>query len=243
MLDTSEDEISRYRHLELLISLLELTKITSCLNYDLIRVYVGPESKRYTVRKGLLTQYSWFSKEILYSGSENASQGSINLITERPEVFDLLIPWLYHKTFKAISATDEEVAEEQATLYVDLYLRACVWQMPELQNVVMDRLRARQNCVHELFPRKLINKIYQKTEPQSPLRTYVVDSFIHQSVDWSKDRVKHVLKTLSDADGQEFVLDFGAAMFQLRAKSKIRDPDRKTGCMYHTHKEGEKCGA
>lgn len=231
MTGTSNDDISGY------------------LSGDVIKVYVGPKRKRYSVHKALLTQYEWFRNKILYGSL--IFRDSIDLLAEDPKVFELLIGWLYRNYLNAISTTDEEVAEKEVALSVDLYLRACEWDMPELQNALMDRMKLRTTCVHGFFPRKLIKTIYESTESLSPLRSYIVDSFIYKGIQWDEDAEiedpiyenffltrKSVLRTQLDAGNQEFVLDCYEALFQLCAKSEIRDPDRRTGCVYHAHKRG-----
>ena len=220
----------------------------------MVMVYVGPKSKRYFVHKPLLTQYEWFRKRIVPTSCQSLSRDSITLNAEDPKVFELLVIWLYRKKLNAISTTDEAAAKEESTLYIDLYLRACAWRIYELQNAVIDRLRARQTCELGWFPRNLINKIYENTNPRSPLRSYIVDSFIHKSTEWNEasalmnsvNPIIHptrtsALKDQLDAGNQEFVLECYEALFQLCAKSKIRDPDRKTGCSYHKHEKKGKC--
>lgn len=228
----------------------------------MIIVEVGPKRKRYHVHKALLTRYEWFSKRISYYTSVPAedpadkavSRSYISVPAEDPKVFELLISWLYRKSLKAISTADEEVAMEEAELSVRMYLRACEWDMHELQNALIDRVRVRTTCVYGCFPQQLIKTIYEKTEPTSPLRSYIVDSFIYKGIEWDEEANieapiagddlltrKSALKTQLDAGNQTFVLDCYEALFQLCAKSKIRDPDRRTGCVYHTHEEGEEC--
>ena len=230
------------------MSLPRLTDSESCLVGDTVNVYVGPKSKRYSVHKALLTHHQWFSKRL------RPFTDYLNLRAEDPKVFELLISWLYRKTLKAICTTDEKVAMEEVILYVSAYLRACEWEMHELQNALMNRVRDRRTCDYGYFPRSLIKKIYESTKPMSPLRSYIVDSFIYKGVKWNENGTlidpihpslsltrKRALQTQLNAGNQEFVLDCYEALFQLCAKSKIRDPDCKTGCVYHTHKEGEKC--
>ena len=222
----------------------------------MITVYVGPEFKSYAVHGPLLTQHKWFREEVQITNvlpRDIAEPNSITLMSEDPKVFELLISWLYRKKLNAISITDR-VAKEQATLYVDLYLRACEWGIRELQNALMDRLRDRQTCVYGFFPRKMIKKVYEETEAQLPLRSFLVDSFIYKSIGWNKnarlrDQIngdlfltrKRALGIQLSAGNRDFVLDCYEAMFQLCAKSRIRDPYKKTGCVYHSHNEGEKC--
>ena len=231
-----------------------LKRLKSCLVGDTIRAYVGPKSKCYNVHKALLTQYEWFSKKIYYSDLKLASRRFINLPTVDPKVFELLISWLYRRTLNPISTADEDVAKEEVALYIYLYLKACDWNMLELQNALLDQIRVRPTCEYGFFPRKLINTIYNRTQPLSPLRSYVVDSFIHKGIEWNEEgdledptdpeytwTRKRALKVQLEAGNREFVLDCYEALFQLCAKSKIRDPDRKTGCVYHKHESGGKC--
>ena len=231
-------------------------KLKSSLTGDTIKLYVGPEGKHYSVHKALLTQYEWFRKIIFPDGNEIASQDSISLLAETPKAFELLIVWLYRKTLKTISTTDPKVAMEEVSLYFHLYFRAGVWGMDELQNALMDQLRARRSREYELFSRKLIKKIYENTQSHSPLRSYFVDSFIFEGIGGDdpdvEDPVKgsfmgtrrDALAAQLDAGNHAFVLDCYEALFQLCAKSKIRDPDRRTGCVYHRHLEGlpQVCG-
>lgn len=241
MADTPDDKMTRYHHLVLLVFRLELTKTISCLTSDAIRVYVGPKAKRYSVHEALLTRYGWF-REKIYDSSDVSSQGSITLHTEDPKVFELLISWLYRKRLKAISTTDAKVAREEVTLYVDLYLRACVWEMHELQNALMDRLKAGPTCAYGFLPLALIKKIYQNTAPQSPLRSYIVDSFIYRGVKGDEDaefadlsdtckKFNHrlALNIQLKAGNHDFVLDCYEALLQLCAKSSVRDSDRRPG--------------
>ena len=220
----------------------------------MIKLYVGPKGKQYSVHVTLLTEYEWFRKKIFPYGDNSASRYSISLVKEDPEAFELLLIWLYRKTLKAISTTDEEVAQREAALYISLYLRAGDWKILELQDALIDELRLRKTCEHGFFPRKLIKKIYERTKSPSPLRSYIVDSFLHKGIKWNErarltDPVtarlnltrKRALKNQLDAGNQDFVLDCYEALFQLCARSKIRDPDRRTGCVYHRHVEAGKC--
>lgn len=238
MADSSSDDILRYAPSELPVPTTTKT-LKSC---DTLKLYIGPKRKRYVVHKALLTRYEWFRKKIFCP----ALSPSISLSEEDPKAFELLIGWLYRKTVNEISTADESVAKEEVTLYVDLYLRAYEWDMHELQNALMDRMRARTTCVYGYFPRALIKKIYECTKSLSPLRSYIVDSFIYKGIQWDEQATiswtrTTALKSQLDAGNHLFVLDCYEALFQLCAKSKIREPDRRTGCAYHTHKEGETC--
>ena len=251
MAGIADDDILRYCHPARFWFPFSLTVLESCLVGDMIKVYVGRKSKRYAVHKTLLTKHKWFREKIFYRYSD-LSRDSINLCEEDPQVFELLITWLYGRKLKKISTTDEDLAKKEAALYINAYLSACEWAIYDLQNALMDRLRVRQTCEYGYFPQQAIKYIYANTESDSPLRSYIVDSFIHKGIEWNGNlpdlinsnvaltRTRALQKQL-DAGNQAFALDCYEALFQLCAKSKIRDPDKKTGCVYHKHMEGEHC--
>ena len=213
----------------------------SCLTGDTVEIYVGPKAKRYTVYKNLLIRYEYFRRRILRSGEESVSRESITLTKEDPGVFELLICWLYRGRFEAASTANQIMSHEEATLFMTLYLKASSWEMQEMQNAVMDRLRAGRAGIYAMLTPTLMNKVYDSTGPQSPLRSYVVDSFIHTTIKWDEDWRESLIRARTEDGNQAFVLDCNKALFRLYAKSKIRDPDKKIGCFYHKHMEGEKC--
>ena len=193
-------------------------------------VYVGPKRKRYSIHKALLVQYQWFRQQMYcYSDSDLISRDEISLLQEDPKIFEMLIIWLYRRKFKAISTTNEETAKEEAKQSIDLYLRAYVWGMQELQNALMDRLRVRRTCPYGFFPQSFIKKVYENTEPESPLRSYIVDGFVqtlngwHEGAGLEQDLTSehsiltqtNALKTHLEAGNHAFVLDCYETILQL----------------------------
>ncbi|CAF9938559.1 hypothetical protein IMSHALPRED_000846 [Imshaugia aleurites] len=170
----------------------------------------------------------------------------LNLPAEDPKVFELLISWLYRKTLNAISTIDEEVAKEEVALYIDLYLRACEWKMEELQNALMDRVRVRTTCEHGYFPRKLIKKNLRENNiaVTSPLlhRQQLHPQGASNGNGHGIETRQCLLKLQLDA-GQPRLR---ARLLRKRCssaapKSKIRNPDRRSRCVYHKHGDGGKC--
>ena len=230
----------------------KMTKFKSCLASDAIRVYVGPKAKRYSVHEALLLRYEWFRNRLLRQ-RDNANQGTITIRAEDPRVFELLISWLYRKKLKAISTTDEKLSKEEAALYVDLYLRASVWDIFELENAIMDRLRARQ-ARSNVLSQQSIKQIYGSTMRQLPIRDYIRDRFVHLVTKLNDDSSRLSIVAVSPAmistpevyssldDGNRaFVMNSCVVVNQLNTKRDLWDPDIQAGCVYHRHREGEKC--
>ena len=222
----------------------------------MISIYVGPKSKRYAIYESLLAQHEWFREKIKAS-SDPANEDSITLKEEDPKLFELLISWLYRKTLKAISTIDENVAKEEVTVYIDLYFRAWAWNIHELQDSIMDRLRARQ-AHSNVLSEHVITKIYSKPPRfgivESPLHAYIGEKLIYLVTKLYGDRsrqdptdagpaviLKPELHSLWNDRDRAFMVDYVGAVFQLYMTSSISDPDTETGCVYHTHKEGERC--
>ena len=169
----------------------------------------------------------------------------MHLPQQRPDIWDLFVNWLYRGSLKDICV--EDVANLQAIQYIILYTQAEDWVIPALQNKIMDKLRAWTTGIWDCFPCDcdVIQHIYERTPRDSPLRFYVVDSFLSKSSLWDADcedggRATR-LKSQLDCGNQEFVLECYEALMQLTPKSKLRAPDRKKGCTYHKHRYGEKC--
>jgi len=60
-----------------------------------VTVLVGPDEKRYTVHKSLLTAQSEYFDRALNGKFKEADEQTIRLTEESPDAFDLLIGWLY----------------------------------------------------------------------------------------------------------------------------------------------------
>ena len=121
--------------------------------------------------------------------------------------------------------------------------------MIDLQNLTMDRLRDQSNCVLNCLQRHQylsIKTLYTLTETHSPLRSFIVDTFIFKSDQWQPHEGENggrvaMLKEQLKAGNEDFVLDCYETLVEAAARSKIRDLNRRAGCAYHTHEDGRKC--
>ena len=214
--------------------------LCSAVAGNIIRVLVGQKRKCYSVHADLLNQHRWFADDIDQSpNSPQSTQNDFYFDYINPAVFDLFINWLYRKDLPPINLVNDEVAMQQASNYLSLYLCAGDWEIPKLQNLAIDRLRQRPTYEHGWFPSDLINRIYEETSSGSPLRIYAVDAFVFTSSRW---KTEERLTEQMYADNHEFVTDCYKALVTAAIKrSGIQDPNRKDRCAYHVHEEGEKC--
>ena len=213
------------------------------LTGGIITIYVGPKRKEYQVHRGLLTSIEYWSK---YLDSKLAEDSQIvHLAQDYPEDWDLFINWLYRGSLKDICVENVDVAQSQANEYVNLYTRAEEWAIPALQNKIMDKLHAWKTSIWHCFSEFWTGYVYEATPRDSPLRSYLVDSFLTESPLWVADcdnggRTAR-LKSQLDHGNQEFVLECFEALMQLTPRAKHRAPGRKSACTYHKHEDGKKC--
>ena len=151
--------------------------------------------------------------------------------------------WLYRRNLERISIQNEQKAEAQAKDYVHLYVLAETCEMPELQDSIMNLFRARPTCALGWFPTLEVSQVYKGTSETSPLRAYIIDTFIFKSQDWTADddnggRLGELTAQL-EAGNREFVLDCYEAL--VIARGLIEDPNKKPSCTYHVHEEGNEC--
>ena len=169
----------------------------------------------------------------------------MHLRQERPDIWDLFVNWLYRASLKDICVENKDMAEAQVRQYMMLYIHAELWAIPALQNKIMDKLRAWTTGILDWYTCDMIGHMYKHNTRGSPLRSYVVDSFLSKSSLWDADyensRRAAQLKLQLNYGNQEFVIECYEALMQLTPKSKLRGPDSKMECTYHKHEDGQKC--
>lgn len=220
-----------------------LIKPQSMLNGGLITIYVGRDREEFQVLKCRLASYEYWRKYLDANLTEDSQ--TMHLPQERPDIWELFVHWLYRGSLKNICMDNEDIARIEVNQYIVLYTRAEQWAIPALQNKIMDKLCAWTTRSSDWPPCNLIHYTYEHTPRDSPLRSYFVDSVLSKSSLWDADGEDGggaaELKSQLDHGNQDFVLECFEALIQSTPKSKLRAPDRKTGCTYHKHEDGEKC--
>ena len=213
------------------------------LTGGIITIYVGPKRKEYQVHRGLLASHEYWRK---YLDSKSGEECQIvHLPEQHPDIWDLFINWLYRGSLKDINVEKVVVAVNQARQYILLYTCAEEWAIPALQNKTMDKLHAWTTPIWYWFPSYSVRHVYEDTPKGSPLRSYLVDSFLAESscleANAENGRWAARLKSQLDHGNQGFVLECMEALMQLTPKLKLRAPARKSACTYHKHEDGKKC--
>lgn len=123
------------------------------------------------------------------------------------ELFDIFVTWLDTYTLEPMDTNDDESSKEVMLKYLELYLQATEWEIQDLENTIMDHFRLRRTCDDGYFPAFLIKKIYENTDKDSPLRCYIVDSFVFKSSGWYDEDILKKFVHHFEKGNREFVLD------------------------------------
>ena len=205
-------------------------------------MYVGHKRKEYQVHKGLLVSYEYWTQRLDSELTEDSQ--TIHLPQESSTIWDLFVNWLYRGSLKDLCMENKNLEKAQVMQYVRLYIKAEKWVIPVLQNKIMDKLTVWTDSIWDWSTCDMIDLIYYHIPEGSPLRSYVVDSFLMRSsmCDVNDENLSRAgqLKSQLDCGNKEFVLECFEALIQLTS-GKLLAGGIKMGCTYHKHKDGEKC--
>ncbi|SLM34546.1 BTB/POZ-like [Lasallia pustulata] len=239
----------------------------SLLTKEMVNVYVGPKGKCYYLHRGLLRSASdFFRCHFTKRQSSGADpEEDCTLADVNPASFELFITWLYQRTVATIprhplardsagrvlldsdSEDDKQQLEDNngsSGPYYALYFLSEKWYIPQLKNMVMDRIRDYNKATGAVCTASQIEAIYKHTPAKSPLRQYAVEQFLFlnslQPADDPSLDFKECLKVKADS----FLLDvFKAVRGKKRNSLPYIDPDNKSRCTFHDHEHdgGKKC--
>ena len=206
----------------------------STLNTEDIIVSVGSDSQIFTLPRDVLT-------EIFPDMDLDYEAASSDFSCWDPNIFALFEKWLYSRTLADLSEDDEEEAKDLLRQYLEMYFLATIWNVQDLENLIMDKIRDRHTCEDGYFPRSLIKSVYENTEPGSVLREYVADSFLYKSVLWGKEVRHELIKRHLDYGNTDFVYETIVAFDDVEDLLDILHPNRDMDRGYHNHREGREC--
>lgn len=205
---------------------------------------MGKEKVQHILHENILTQCPFFEK-CLNSGMREQHERVINLPEDSPKAFSIIVEWLYTK-----DVSSELNHKDFRTSYV----AADKYGIPELQNTLMDRLRAMTS--KELSrPNKVLAPVWvteiwdEAMDGSCRLREMSVD-LLHYFI--SKTPYHYQSQpdnpNIKSAQALRKVManpDLGYALmlrFANKGNSNLEDPRSKIGCFYHVHEDGKKCG-
>ena len=166
------------------------------------------------------------------------------IIIYSSETLELIRSWLQWGLLEPLDPDDEELAKARLLEYIKLYRLSSDEQINRLMNAIMDRIRARPTCGDGYFPAFFIEECYKSSTPDSPLRRYLVDSFVFKTKTWDAprhvDMIRHHLE--ASHHNQQFVVDCDKKKTDNMERRLIgQDPNKKHRCEYHVHAAGSFC--
>ncbi|KAL8708673.1 MAG: hypothetical protein Q9220_006498 [cf. Caloplaca sp. 1 TL-2023] len=212
---------------------------------SVVTILVGKTQTPFQIHKGLLCSKSTYFQAAFNGSFKEATDGSIHLIDEDPDMFQYYVLWVYNQNF-------QKDIEDDDCFY--LYLMADKFGSEALQNLIMDTICdrchnsnydcgesgqdkvAKQYKEYPVRP-KTINFVYDNTLPGSVLRSVLVDRFA-----WNE--VIHLYPELVDTP-PEFLFDTlkaCARRLPMRLDDEVAPFEQEAKCeVYHIHKNGSPC--
>jgi hypothetical protein len=178
----------------------------------------------------------------------------VNLPEELPGAFDTLVQWMY---------TGKIVVEPRMQIsFIDAYLLADKFCMHVLQNSIMDALR--EQCLKYAIRPNSLDHVWKHSTENCELRKFCFDE-VHFTLSrirkwagytWHDNDTTEYKKKLHDFR-IEYEKEFKNEIDELMQSGspminalfwKLADPESPrpdpaflSGCVYHVHKDGEKC--
>ncbi|KAF1358728.1 hypothetical protein EJ07DRAFT_156556 [Lizonia empirigonia] len=163
---------------------------------DVVVVEVGPELKRYTVHKDLLTYHSEYFLKALGGSWKEAQEGVVSLKDADTRVFNLFVHWLYTKVLPdPVSAGDdwdritktEEDEDQPERIYIDAYVFGDRYIALEFRRVIHETLdsRLKEYYLWGVDSISSIATAYLSIPSHLPIRQQLVDLYCENWDAWS----------------------------------------------------------
>lgn len=140
--------------------------------------YLGTH-KTFSVHKNFICHYSQFFENRLRTNSELKLKAVEVDTTD--DIVGIFVNWLYTKAL-----TGQNGKQLTCAQLVYLLIYAKLWSAPVLQNHVLRELN-QARIVEKRIPSGLLNFMWEYTDPDSPIRRYIVDTW-HNSIIASPDK-------------------------------------------------------
>ncbi|KAG9653090.1 hypothetical protein KCU95_g1301, partial [Aureobasidium melanogenum] len=194
----------------------------------LVTIIVGSAKEAFSIHKDLLVFYSDYFRAAFNGSFTEATEGRVELLDVEQEVFQNFHAWLY---------TRKLLEPLGWCLLVDLWVFGDRFQVPLLQNCVMDEIFAKQKRDAEL-PLYWMWTAYAYTVDGSPLRKAIIELLAYHSV--LEDEVDGIMTSENSSHFtvemlQDLVKELNAAR-----KNKVRygKPPKRDECFFHVHGKG-----
>lgn len=201
---------------------------------------VGDDLEEQNVHEELLCEHSDFFTAALKKEWQEGQERRVPLPTDRPEIVDLYVQWLYRaKLFTRPFIEDAGGDCVESTLLVKLFVFGEKVQDGRVRDAAIDALVMAMNTEDKdgkrWFPTGRVGDAYDGTPSGSPLRRLFVDMYVSRGDDtW-----------IEGTEPTEFLADLSRALITSHRDRPNPDPisAEVSTCQYHHHVEDTKCYA
>ncbi len=209
----------------------------------MVDIYVGPKRKHWCLHKDLLCNRSSFFEAALGGNFKEAKEGVMYLPEDDSSVFEIFVNWLYGpETLSAsrILPINGEIFDDRVMTVCKLYILCSKLCVESLMNTVMDRVR-KYHRENNLYPsRKVLVYVFGNVVSTSLIYKY----FAHEAAsEMSKQECKNPQKFVRLMhEHHDLAVIIATEMAAWWKEGGISDPAHEKNCLFHEHKDTEKCG-
>ncbi|KAI7329280.1 hypothetical protein KC315_g6234 [Hortaea werneckii] len=224
---------------------------TNFLLDDIVTLEIGRKSKTIQVHRGVLSFYSGYFRAALDGNFAEASKGVIKLSTEKFDVVELAVTWMYVR--KLDVDFEGKYFFDTGLLLCELWTFADRRQIPLLANVAIDHLRS-HHLMHWYAPSlEMIRYSYANTPANAALRRFMVffltvigSSHIFKKIggdfEWPQEAIWDLLMAVSgDRDDGAYQHKHYPVTVDTKVKHQKKIIQDVNMCKYHIHDSGVSC--
>jgi len=206
----------------------------------LVNIYVGEAKRQWSLHRSLLCHHSTYFQE-QFGDDSKQNEMKLELPESDPAAFELLVKWLYQGRIDDVSSMPADKKWDYADACQKLYVLCDKIKMPQLKNFAIDQFRKGCNEAGLVPGPEEMKPIYESTPPSSPFRKLVSRIAARQIMAPESTKDAGTYKICFEANA-DFAIDVINAIREGSGGKLFEDPTKDTGCAYHEHENGAKCG-
>ncbi|KAI4729861.1 hypothetical protein E4T49_02313 [Aureobasidium sp. EXF-10728] len=203
---------------------------------ETVTLVIGKERKTYTLHKDLLCFYSDYFRTAFNGSFREALERKIELPDVEITLFEESQVWLYTRNLPDFASICSYFA-----FLVEMWIFGGRYQIPLLQNQVMDKMLTESNKSSSFAP-SVVRRVYAKTLVGSPLRKACIE-IVACTMQLEHESGVFMSPGHDKFWTSESLTDLVLALNHLRLNGDVRFPDlpKRDKCFFHVHGKDEHC--
>jgi hypothetical protein len=223
--------------------------LPSSLGFDMVDVFVGPAKQRFHVHRKLLCSKSDYFQKMFEGAFKEGIDQAATLPEEDPDLFALLIHWVYTGCLKPIDINQYQTsADPDSDAFLDrikLYGYAEKICLPLLMDYIMTNLMAAYDKLRKYPSLKTAIAAFEISFPDSHIRKFMSQSVAWYIADASTYNKAKIARDPADvaqamAECQDLAVDVIKHLSGLNSTS-VSNPLNASKCDFHQHKFVGEC--